>query len=220
MGFQATKQFQTRRRQSDIQKEDDARSPRYWRFALVKISPEVIKTWAEVIVAWAAAAAVIGGVVRSISKKSNERKCREQEIDAKLESIQEMLEAMSTGWNATAANVKMLVAIGDTPIWEADAVGGILDVNPAFEELVGRSAQELLGMGWENVIHPDDRTQATHAWDKAVNEHKSYSARYRVYSARAKGWVVARSYAQERKDSQGKCVGYVGVTEVLDEAVV
>lgn len=211
MGFPAATQFH------DKPKTTEPRDTKPWRFALVKVTPEAIKTWAEVIVAWAAAAAVLGGVVRSISKKSNERKRREQEIDAKLESIQSTLEAMSTGWNATAANVKMLVAIGDTPMWEADALGGILDVNPAFEELVGRSAQELSGMGWENVIHPDDRSQATHAWDRAVREHKSYSARYRVYSARTRGWVTARSYAQERKDAQGKCVGYVGVTEVLDE---
>lgn len=215
MSFPATQNFTDRSTEKATPKE--AKAPKSWRFALVKVTPEVIKTWAEVIVAWAAAAAVLGGVVRSISKKSNERKRREQEIDAKLESIQSTLEAMSTGWNSTAANVKMLVAIGDTPIWEADALGGILDVNPAFEELVGRSAQELSGMGWENVIHPEDRAQATHAWDRAVKEHKSYSARYRVYSARTKGWVVARSYAQERKDAQGKCVGYVGVTEVLDE---
>ena len=36
-------------------------------------------------------------------------------------------------------------------------MAGILDTNPAFEQLCGRAVPELIGRSWFDLVHPDDR---------------------------------------------------------------
>lgn len=37
-----------------------------------------------------------------------------------------------------------------------DREGNIIDTNPMFQTIVGRSAKELAGLKWEDITHPDD----------------------------------------------------------------
>lgn len=56
----------------------------------------------------------------------------------------------------------------------------IVYVNPAYEALTGRSAQEMKQLGWLQTIHPDDRENVVSTWKKftETGEISTHRRRY------------------------------------------
>src|SRR4051812_5353253 len=64
-------------------------------------------------------------------------------------------------------------------VFVADAAGRNLYTNQRFQDYTGLSAEQLLGEGWLQALHPDDRARAAAAWGSAVAARTSYEAEYR-----------------------------------------
>ncbi|MBN8929209.1 MAG: PAS domain-containing protein [Rhodospirillales bacterium] len=62
----------------------------------------------------------------------------------------------------------------------ADEDGRNVFVNQTFAEQVGRTAESLMGTGWLDVIHPDDRAGAAASWRVATLAGTDYVAEYRA----------------------------------------
>lgn len=54
------------------------------------------------------------------------------------------------------------------PLFQADAAGNYTYVNHAYLSLTGRERTDVLGAGWINVVHPDDRNRVRQLWRQAV----------------------------------------------------
>jgi PAS domain S-box-containing protein len=65
-------------------------------------------------------------------------------------------------------------------MWFADTEGRLTFVNDRFVKFTGSSAESLLGHGWEQVIHPDDREAARVDYYESVERHINCELEYRV----------------------------------------
>lgn len=54
---------------------------------------------------------------------------------------------------------------------------------PQWEKLTGQSPDEVKGMGWLDVVHPDDRERTAAAWNTAVSHASPYNTEYRILCA-------------------------------------
>jgi len=80
-------------------------------------------------------------------------------------------------------NRNILIAQG-VAFWEADQNGNFRYVSPELCNLVGRSEQELLGMNWENCIHPDDQLEIHEKWKWSIKSKAKFQITCRFVSSR------------------------------------
>jgi len=68
-------------------------------------------------------------------------------------------------------------------VWTTTPDGRILDDLPTWRTITGQSRDEVLGHGWLEAVHPDDRGRVQRAWARAVRTRTLYEVEYRVCSA-------------------------------------
>ncbi|MEH6756376.1 MAG: PAS domain-containing protein [Parasphingorhabdus sp.] len=64
-------------------------------------------------------------------------------------------------------------------IFVCDCDGGNIYSNAQFQRYTGLIADEILGDGWLNVIHPEDRARAAVTWQESWTQGLEYEAKYR-----------------------------------------
>jgi PAS domain S-box-containing protein len=64
-------------------------------------------------------------------------------------------------------------------VWSASPDGGNR-AGADWARLTGQSAEETIGYGWLNVIHPEDRARTREAWTSAVAHQGLYDTDYRI----------------------------------------
>jgi PAS domain S-box-containing protein len=65
-------------------------------------------------------------------------------------------------------------------MWTASADGRVTADIPAWRAYTGQTEAELLGEGWADAVHPDDRGAALAAWRRAVAEERVFEAEFRL----------------------------------------
>src|SRR4051794_5303050 len=69
-------------------------------------------------------------------------------------------------------------------VWVTPADGRVDEDMPAWRALTGQTADEVLGLGWFDAVHPDDRARVSAAWRSAVRSAGVYDVEYRVVDRR------------------------------------
>jgi PAS domain S-box-containing protein len=83
-------------------------------------------------------------------------------------------------------------------------------VSEGFRVFTGRTTEELLGEGWLEVLHPDDRPRAREIWKGALRAQTIYMAEYRFRrSDGAYRWHIVRGLPV--RDEQKQVTSWVGV---------
>jgi PAS domain S-box-containing protein len=67
--------------------------------------------------------------------------------------------------------------------WTADPEGRIVSDIPTWRAYTGQTEAEILGEGWLNAIHPDDREVARKTWAAAIKARSIYEQEFRLRSA-------------------------------------
>ena len=110
---------------------------------------------------------------------------------------------------------RSLVAATAQVIWIAD-VDGAIDDSPMWRELTGQRREEVLGHGWLDAVHPDDRASAAAAWQRAVETVTIFQAEYRVrMKSGIYRWFLARGVPV--LDPGGRVSEWVGTCTDIDE---
>ncbi|MGZ8386467.1 MAG: sensor histidine kinase [Nitrospira sp.] len=89
-------------------------------------------------------------------------------------------------------------------------------VSNQWVEYTGVPAEEQLGSGWTQLLHPDDRERTFAAWRKAVEDRGEYDLEYRV--RRWDGtyeWFKTRGRAI--RDEQGSILRWFGTAVNVDD---
>ncbi|HEX8455641.1 MAG TPA: ATP-binding protein [Longimicrobium sp.] len=76
--------------------------------------------------------------------------------------------------------LRVLASATADVVWTTDAEGRLSTDLPGWRDLTGQSTDELLGWGWLDAVHPDDRPRTAQAWDDAVREQGTYDTEYRL----------------------------------------
>jgi len=101
-------------------------------------------------------------------------------------------------------------------LWTTDPAGYATHVSLRYRQYAGRTEQDLLGSGWREPIHPDDRERADDAWQEALTRGEPYAieCRLRRFDG-AYCWFVAR--AVPMRDESGQISQWLGsCTDIND----
>ena len=105
--------------------------------------------------------------------------------------------------------VRRMVEENPVGMYECDAAGYCLYVNPAWSRMTGMADDVALGEGWNDALHPDDRERVAALWRNAPN---GFASEYRYL--RPDGsvvWVSGRAVALRAPN--GEVTRFIGTTE-------
>jgi PAS domain S-box-containing protein len=97
-------------------------------------------------------------------------------MEADAQSLELVLEALQR----SEQRYRSLVEATASFVWVARPDGALISDMPRWREITGQSVDELLGSGWMEVIHPDDRPAVAAAWRQAVRQAGPYAVEYRI----------------------------------------
>ena len=100
--------------------------------------------------------------------------------------------------------------------WILDDKGNVLDVSPKWYEVTGQTAEEIVGRGWLNGLHPEDRDPTEAALEKSLRSGEPVDVEYRV-GDEERGWRWIRARGAPRRDETGKVERWYGASEDIDD---
>jgi PAS domain S-box-containing protein len=101
-------------------------------------------------------------------------------------------------------------------VWVSDARGGNQFVNRAFCEYFGKSPEEVYGLSWQQLIHPDDAPECLKAFQQALGQKASISQIFRVRRHDGE-WRWLEVYAKPRFSGTGEFIGMIGTSMDITE---
>ena len=111
---------------------------------------------------------------------------------------------------------RMLSENAPVGIFMTDASGGCKYVNECWLQLSGLTADQVMGRGWGNAIHPDDREAMAARWASVRERGDSLSEEVRLQ--RPDGEVLCvHAMAVPLHDAEGRMTGYIGTTADITE---
>lgn len=114
------------------------------------------------------------------------------------------------------ARFRSLTDVMPQLVWVADGEGNVIWLNESWARSTGTTIQENLGVGWLNVIHPEDRIATILNWRDTLSVGSGIAAEYRLRMANGSyRWHVARAIAI--RDDNGKIARWVGTTTDIEE---
>ena len=138
--------------------------------------------------------------LRGTIQDITERKQREQQL------------ALSEG------RYRSLMKVGSALIWTVDVEGNQMNYVPEWQAFTGQSAEQMLGFGWVEAIHPEDRGPNLEAWRRSVETGEPYAVEQRL-----RGHDGVYRHMEVRavpsRDAAGKIVEWVGMHTDITERV-
>lgn len=102
-------------------------------------------------------------------------------------------------------------------VWIARPDGSLEYVNQRVVDCFGRSADEIVGEGWLNMLHPDDVAPCVARWTRSLATGEPYEFEFRLWTAGEPRfrWYCAR--ALPRRDDAGRILQWYGTNTDIDE---
>lgn len=121
----------------------------------------------------------------------------EQMVEDRVKALVESEER----FRSMADNTDILIAV-------RDETGKLIYFNKAWSSLSGRNADQLLEMGWYDLIHPSDKQKFLNIHQQAFTQRISYSAEMRLLGSDGSyHWLLKKG--TPRFLSDGKFAGYI-----------
>jgi PAS domain S-box-containing protein len=96
-------------------------------------------------------------------------------------------------------------------LFVVDSKGHCIFSNANFHKLAGLAPDQVMGAGWSQALHPEDRELVLQAWNTAARAHAPFNSEHRYQHA--DGTVIwSRLHAAPILDG-GSLLGYVHVVE-------
>lgn len=118
---------------------------------------------------------------------------------------------------------RSLVEASSQIVWTTNAQGQVVRPVPAWQDITGQKDDEVMGSGWSEALHPEDKKRVLDSWSEAVKAKSHYEVEFRarrrdgVYrSFQARGvpvltsdgeireWVGTCSDITERKEAENE----------------
>lgn len=135
-----------------------------------------------------------------------------EDVTAEMEERQKAAEAQ-----AREERFRTVVEAIPALAFETDAAGSYTYVNAPFSLLTGMPGSALLGDGWLQIVHPDDRGAAAAAWQEAVEQVHFYETAFRIRTGEESWrWFMARG--NPLRDQAGAVEKWIGICNDIDGA--
>ncbi len=114
------------------------------------------------------------------------------------------------------ARFRALLTAAPVGIFQADLAGNCTFINQQCAQLMGMSEAEVLGRGWVNAIHPDDRARVVDEWYQAVHSEREFGSEYRFLTPQGRvNWISSKAIAI--CNEFGATTGYLGTNMDITE---
>ena len=110
---------------------------------------------------------------------------------------------------------KTLANASPVGIFRTDVNGNNIYVNPMWSEITGLSGDEANGVGWQKMLHPEDKESSLSEWYNSVTKANDNNTRFRIIKPDGEvRWVQGSSVPEY---SNHKLVGFIGtITDISD----
>jgi PAS domain S-box-containing protein len=88
-------------------------------------------------------------------------------------------------------------------IWTARTTGELDFVNRFTAEYFGRTAEELVGEGWTNVLHASDLPRAIERWTRSLQTGEPYAVDFRLLRASDRMYCWHHASARRLEGADG-----------------
>lgn len=100
---------------------------------------------------------------------------------------------------------RRLVEGAAVAVWEVDMQGRMAVPSPSWSAFTAQAAEESLGEGWLNAIHPDDREQVRARWSADIADDRVVDIDFRLReAANSWRWVKAKAAPLLRVDGEAQ----------------
>lgn len=130
------------------------------------------------------------------------------------------LKQIETELRNSELRYRTLIQSSPAGIYQTDINGNVTYANDRLCAIYGLDRNDMLGTGWENGIHPDDRTEVDRRWLAFVQTGGKWSLEYRQLNQKTgqTSWVYDE--AVELLDEEGTRIGYIGsVVELTEQKI-
>ncbi|WKL57670.1 response regulator [Asticcacaulis sp. ZE23SCel15] len=104
-------------------------------------------------------------------------------------------------------------------VWATSANGGVAYMNRHWQSYTGLPLEQLMGEGWVEVLHPDDRDRTVQHWADAVAGRAAYDIEYRLRRFDgAYRWFKTRGVSVRDDDGQVR-IWYGTCTDIQNSVV-
>ena len=131
-----------------------------------------------------------------------------------------LLKQIETELRNSELRYRTLIQNSPAGIYQTDIYGNVTYVNDRLCNIYGLDRNDMLGTGWENGIHPDDRAEVDRRWLAFVQSGGKWSLEYRLLNQKTGqiSWVYDE--AVELLDEEETRIGYIGlVVELTDQKI-
>ncbi|MBN2500900.1 MAG: PAS domain S-box protein [Anaerolineales bacterium] len=87
---------------------------------------------------------------------------------------------VETALRESEERFRSLVDATSLVVWSTDAEGRTVTEVPTWQAFTGQSKEDILGYGWMDALHADDREHVQKEWQRAVEQHSTYEGEFRV----------------------------------------
>ena len=135
---------------------------------------------------------------------------------AELETLNTVIETKvvlrTAELSASEEKFRQLSAAAPIGIFQTDSSGRCLYVNCCLTEILGFSSEQVLGNGWTEALHPDDRKSVWQEWQIAAGSGHDFEREYRVITPTQELRLV-HVRAKAMRTIQNQLIGHVGTME-------
>lgn len=124
---------------------------------------------------------------------------------------QSLLDALRT----SEARFRAICEAAPLGIYVSEVPNGVIYVNPAMQRIFGRPAEDLLGEGWKQCLHPDDGPSVLA--QRAAHYDRSRPMRVSGRYLKSDGSVIWTQLHAAPITECGELRGYVGMIEDVTE---
>ncbi|HEX2852428.1 MAG TPA: PAS domain S-box protein [Opitutaceae bacterium] len=122
-----------------------------------------------------------------------------------------------TAFRASEERFRALSESAPIGIFECDADGKTTYCNSALLAIVGRSIEEVLGSGWIDAIHPEDRASVQEEAQRLLPAGQTSNLEHRVLRPDGSMRWVHLMASPRQRDPQGRVSSFVGTLEDITE---
>ena len=163
--------------------------------------------------------------VKKLWEKTVGRKAAQlNRIEAELHpnggfSIRDVLNRIEATLIDSDAFLRAQLNIHAVSVVRTDIQGKLTQVNRQYQRMVGYSISELVGDGWVNAIHPDNRDKIISEWNDAVSKGIEYSQDIKYLKGDGTDFTAHVNMYREL-DLGGNIHGYLGVVIPIQDEFV
>ena len=151
------------------------------------------------------------------------RRLAEKRLQETLASVEHLVAERTEALSKAMAELKLseqqfrvIADLSPVHLFRTGADGEITFMTPSFHVLTGMRRDHVMGFGWIDAVHPDDRDRLMQDWQAALGSQSIFQAEFRIRAVTGEyRWYRTRIVPD--RDETGAITGWVGATVDLHE---